>query len=186
MLLVTHPALPDNGPPYEVISDFVRTWNESGRTPRMVFTTIDGFLEMLHRDYADQAPVWRGDWADWWADGVASSAYETAINRSTEALLPSLDFLSTQVDNFDTELVEEAYRSTALYDEHTWGAYNSIFQPHSPLTRSQWNRKASFAYDGYTLTHELLARAGRQFAREITNCVPEGDAWRQRRGIKHT
>ncbi|HMW01534.1 MAG TPA: hypothetical protein PKE58_15465, partial [Acidobacteriota bacterium] len=55
-------------------------------------------------------PVWRGDWADWWADGVGSSAYETAIARNTEALLPAVDLLATQAGDLDPALIEEAYR----------------------------------------------------------------------------
>ena len=93
---VTHPARVDNGPPYDPLSDFVRRWNGADRSPRMEFVTVDDFLAILHERYGSHLPTWRGDWADWWADGVASSAYETALNRSTEAFLPALDLLATQ------------------------------------------------------------------------------------------
>lgn len=174
---ITHPALVDNGPPFEVISDFVRNWNEAGRSPRMEFITVDNFIATLHRRYADQLPTRRGDWADWWADGVASSAYETAVNRTTEALLPGLDLMAVQVNNLDLDLVEDAYRNVSLYDEHTWGAFSSVRQPYLPYTKAQWNGKAGFAYNGFTLTHELLAKAGRTFARRLTGVAPEGDSW---------
>lgn len=179
---ITHPALVDNGPPFEVISDFVRDWNEAGRAPRMEFITHADFIAMLHRRYANQLPTRRGDWADWWADGVASSAYETSLNRTTEALLPGLDLLATQTDALDPQLIEEAYHHISLYDEHTWGAFSSVNQPHLPFTKAQWNGKVGFAYDGFTLTHELLARAGRSFARDLTGVKPEGDAWQRWRG----
>jgi alpha-mannosidase len=175
---VTHPARVDNGPPYEPLSDFVRRWNESDRSPRMQFVTVDDFLAILHERYGSHLPTWRGDWADWWADGVASSAYETALNRSTEALLPALDLLAAQTEPQD-DLIEEAYRLVSLYDEHTWGAFASIRRPHSPFTQAQWNGKASFAYKGFSLTHELLARTGRQLARKLSGALPEGDVWRQ-------
>ncbi len=175
---VTHPALVDNGPPYEPLSDIVRTWNETGRTPRLVFTTLDGFLAMLNERYGSQAPVWKGDWVDWWADGVGTSAFETSVSRTAEALLPGLDLLATQVDGLDLSLIEEAYRQVLLYDEHTWGSFNSIGQPHSPFTKAQWNAKAGFAYNGYALTHESLAHAGRKLARQVTGRAPEGEVWR--------
>src|SRR5690606_8007866 len=54
-----------------------------------------------------------------------------------------------------------------------------IRRPHSPFTRANYNAKASYAYGGYGLTHELLAAGGRALAREITGVVPEGDAWRR-------
>lgn len=170
----TNPFLPDNGGPYGALADFVRDWNASGREPRIVFTTVDGFFAMLHEHAAGAAPTWRGDWTDWWADGVASSAYETSIARTTEALLPALDMLATQANSIDPLLVEQAYQSLALYGEHSWGAYNSVTQPHHPIVHAQFNHKAGYAYNGYALTHELLARGGRQFSRAAGQ-VPEGD-----------
>ncbi len=176
---ITHPARVDNGPPLPHMADFVRDWNASGREPQLIFTTIDGFAHMLHEDYGETLEEWRGDWADWWADGVGSSILETSLNRETEALLPLLDYLATQVDDADLGLIEEAWHLVSLYDEHTWGGFASIRRPHSPFTRANYNRKASFAYGGYGLTHELLADAGRKLARAVTGVTPEGEAWRR-------
>ena len=176
---ITHPARVDNGPPLAHMSDFVRDWNASGRQPRLIFTTLDGFADMLHREYADRLFSWSGDWADWWADGVGSSIYETSLNRNTEELLPVLDLLAAQVDGVDRDLIEEAYHLVSLYDEHTWGAFSSIRRPHSPFVRAQFNRKASYAYGGYGLTQELLADGGRKLASAITDKTPEGDTWRR-------
>ncbi len=176
---MTHPARVDNGPPLSHMSDFVRDWNAAGREPRLIFTTIDDFAKMLYEDYGESLDTWRGDWADWWADGVGSSIYETSLNRGTEELLPLLDFLAAQVDDADQKLIEEAYHLVSLYDEHTWGGFSSIRRPHSAFTRANFNRNASFAYGGYGLTHELLADAGRKLARDVTGVTPEGDAWRR-------
>ncbi len=176
---VTHPARVDNGPPLPNLAEFVRDWNAAGNMPAMRFVTIDEFTRLLHTRYGEQLPTWQGDWADWWADGVGSSAYETALNRSTEELLPVLDLLATRTDAVDAALLEEAYHLVSLYDEHTWGGFASIRRPHSPFTRANFNRKASFAYGGYGLTHELLATGGRQLARDLAGVPPEGDAWRR-------
>lgn len=176
---VTHPARVDNGPPLPNLSDFVKKWNDAGRTPRMEFVTVDEFARMLHTQYGNQLADWSGDWADWWADGVGSSMYETSLNRSTEELLPALDLLATQVNGLDPALVEEAYHLVSLYDEHTWGGFASVRRPHSPFTRANYNRKASYAYGGYGLTHELLAAGGRELAKSITNVAPEGEKWRR-------
>lgn len=176
---ITHPARVDNGPPLAHMSDFVKNWNESRREPRLVFTTLDDFAAMLHEKYGDTLDTWRGDWTDWWADGVGSSIYETSLNRNTEELLPVLDFLATQVDGVDLDLIEEAYHLVSLYDEHTWGGFASIRRPHSPFTRANYNRKASFAYEGYGTTHELLATSGRNLAKKLTGETPEGEAYRR-------
>ncbi|MBK8048055.1 MAG: PAS domain S-box protein [Anaerolineales bacterium] len=176
---VTHPARVDNGPPLPNLAEFVRNWNAAGHTPAMQFVTVDAFTRLLHSRYGAQAPTWQGDWADWWADGVGSSAYETSLNRATEELLPLLDLLATQTGALDPHLLEEAYHLVSLYDEHTWGGFASIRRPHSPFTRANFNRKAGFAYGGYGVTHELLAAGGRQLARDLVKVPPEGDAWRR-------
>jgi hypothetical protein len=176
---VTHPARVDNGPPLPDLAEFVRRWNAEGNTPQLAFVTVDEFTRVLHDRYGSQLPVWQGDWADWWADGVASSAYETSLNRATEELLPLLDLLATQTGALDPHLLEEAYHLVSLYDEHTWGGFASIRRPHSLFTRANFNRKASYAYGGYGLTHELLAAGGRQLARDLLQVPPEGDAWRR-------
>ncbi len=179
---VTHAARVDNGPPTDNLSEFVRDWNASGRTPRMELVTVDDFVNMVHARYGSQLFTWKGDWADWWADGPASSSYETALNRSTEELLPLVDLLSTQVngpDGLDEKLVEEAYNAVSLYDEHTWGGFASTRQPHSPFTRAIFNFKSGYAYRGYGLTHELLSDGGRALARQVTGVTPEGEKWRR-------
>ena len=176
---ITHPARVDNGPPLPHMGDFVRDWNAAGRQPPITFTTLDGFAQMLHEDYGETLADWRGDWTDWWADGVGSSIYETSLNRQTESLLPMLDLLATQVDDADLALIEEAYHLVSLYDEHTWGGFASIRRPHSPFTRANFNRKASFAYGGYGLTHELLADTGRALANKVAGVQAEGQTWRR-------
>ncbi len=53
-----------------------------------------------------------------------------------------------------------------LYDEHTWGSYNSIMYPSSSDARGQGYRKLLYAYDGAAATtrfwqaaqHDLGAR----------------------------
>ncbi|MCP4176427.1 MAG: hypothetical protein GY756_01565 [bacterium] len=176
---ITHPARVDNNPPFAPISDIISKWNEKHTDLKLEFITTDDFTDTLYNEYADKIPTWRGDWTDWWADGVASSSYETAVNRNTEALLPGLDLISTQVENIDSKLIQEAYHQVSLYDEHSWGSFASVRRPHSVLTRAQYNRKANFAYNGFALTHELLTKAGRKLAKQISNVIPEGEQWRR-------
>ena len=176
---ITHPARVDNNPPFAPISDIICKWNEKHSNPKLEFVTADDFTNILYNDYADKIPIWKGDWTDWWADGVASSSYETAVNRNTEALLPELDLISTQVEDVDSKLIQEAYHQVSLYDEHSWGSFASVRRPHSVFTHAQYNRKANFAYNGFALAHELLTKAGRKLAKQISNVTPEGEQWRR-------
>jgi alpha-mannosidase len=165
----THPMRVDNGPPDRRMADFVHRWNEDGRTPRIVFTTPGAFGAWFAERHGDELETRRGDWVDWWSDGVGSSAYETGVNRTTHELLLASELLAAWTraeggDGWDTERVARAYEHATLYDEHTWGAFASIAAPDSLFTKAQWNRKSFFAYDAAMETHDVLARAARAFA----------------------
>src|SRR5207253_11440182 len=49
--------------------------------------------------HGDDLETRRGDWVDWWSDGVASSAYETGVNRTTHELLLAADRKSTRLNS---------------------------------------------------------------------------------------
>ncbi|MGH2562203.1 MAG: hypothetical protein ACRDJH_24345, partial [Thermomicrobiales bacterium] len=175
----THPIRVDNGPPDRRMVEFVREWNAQGRTPRIAFTTPTAFGTMLREHHGDQLPTYRGDWLDWWADGVASSAYETGVSRATHEQLLMAETLGAwhAADGrqiWTAERAAHAYEQTTLYDEHTWGAFASIAAPQSLWTKGQWSRKGNFAYTGSAEALDLLARASRTLAEQLAEPGVEG------------
>ena len=175
----THPIRVDNGTPDARMPNFARDWNAAGRTPRIVFTTPSKFGEIMHSRYADQLPTWRGDWLDWWSDGVASSAYETGVSRAAHEVLSQAEALGAWLRAqgrmpWTTERAAHVYEQATLYDEHTWGAFASIAAPSSLWTKTQWNRKAAFAYTASGEAHDLLARGANVLARTVAKPGPEG------------
>ncbi|MGH7912253.1 MAG: hypothetical protein ACREOV_11065, partial [Candidatus Dormibacteraceae bacterium] len=117
----THPVRVDNGPPGLQIADFVRDWNARGRSPRLVLTTPSAFGSMLAERHGATIPVRRGDWTDWWADGVASSAFETGLNRQTHALLGAAGTAESWLRQrgrqaWNRERFDAAYEQATLYD----------------------------------------------------------------------
>ena len=162
----THPMRVDNGPPDRRLADFVRRWNDEGRSPRIAFSTPSELADLLR---TRELPTWRGDWTDWWSDGVGSSAYETGVNRTTHELLLAAEAIAAWLsaegrDGWDAARVAAAYEQATLYDEHTWGAFASIAAPSSLFTRAQWSRKSSFAYEAAMEAHDVLARSARALA----------------------
>ena len=128
----THPMRVDNGPPDRRMADFVQRWNDEGRTPRIAFSTP---TELARPAWGrGDLPTRRGDWTDWWSDGVGSSAYETGVNRSTHELLLAAEAIGAWLtaegrSGWDAVRVAAAYEQATLYDEHTWGAFASIAAP---------------------------------------------------------
>ena len=39
----------------------------------------------------------RGEWMDWWCDGVGSTAYETAVSRQSHQVLGMAETLSSWI-----------------------------------------------------------------------------------------
>ena len=175
----THPIRVDNGPPDPRMPDFVRDWNDQGRTPRIAFTTPAAFNRMLRERYADSLPTLRGDWLDWWADGVASSAYETGVSRGTHEQLLAAELMGSWLARegrapWSAERAAHVYEQATLYDEHTWGAFASISAPSALWTKTQWNRKASYAYAASAEALDMVAASARALAESVATPGVEG------------
>ena len=165
----TNPIRVDNGYPDSNLYDFIRAWNDAGKTPRMELITVSELNRILREQYADKLVTWRGDWLDWWCDGVASSAFETGLNRGTHEIMHSAETIGAWLHalgkkGWDVERLIKTYESMTLYDEHTWGAFSSIESPNGLFSRSQWNKKAGYAYHASAEAHDILARASRELA----------------------
>ena len=174
---VTNAASPDNGFPTEELPDFVERWNAEGRHPRLEIATIDQAFDRLQASTSagPPPPTLTGDWPDYWADGVGSTAYETAIARSGERLIPVADMLNALHPGAQSEALDQAVQDITLYDEHTWGAYCSTDLSQSPFTRFQWSWKTERAQQGFATALEALTTAARSHARSVTGQKVEGD-----------
>ncbi len=168
----TNPTRVDNGPPDIRLYDFVRDWNAAGKTPRMELITVSDLNRILRQHYANSLPTMQGDWTDWWSDGVASSAFETGLNRGTHEVLASSEMIGAWLaaegqQGWSVSRLDNTYESATLYDEHTWGAFSSIEAPDGLFSRSQWNKKSGFAYHASAEAHDILARTARSFAAQL-------------------
>lgn len=175
----THPIRVDNGPPDPRMPAFVAEWNARGNKPRIAFTTPSAFGELLRERYGDTLPTWRGDWLDWWSDGVASSAYETGMNRTTHEVIAEAEAIGAWLTGegarpWEADRAAHLLEQATLYDEHTWGAFASIERPQDRWVKAQWNRKANFAYTASSEAHDLLARGATAFTETVASFGPEG------------
>lgn len=133
------------------LADTVRAWNERYETPRLRLATFTEYFSEYHRRHGATAPAARGDGGAYWEDGAASSARETALNRATHELHSTAEKLHAWIRGIDpthpypTAPLAAVLRDSLLYDEHTWGAYNSITDPDSQFVKGQWKIKSSFA-----------------------------------------
>jgi alpha-mannosidase len=165
----------DNCPPGRQLPDRVKEWNERFVSPKLRLATMREFFEQMEKRYGPTLPVHKLGWPDYWTDGVASTAFETGLNRiahneiltaeKVSALAARLDPSGTFA--FPSGEIRAGQASSMLYDEHTWGAYNSIDAPWSELVRGQWASKSGFAYDARETSRTLLRRGMEALVRRI-------------------
>jgi alpha-mannosidase len=162
----------DNGPPDEQLSDLVRQWNAMYASPRLVISTMTEFFEAFEKRYGETLPVYDGELTPYWEDGAYSTARESMTNQAASARLEQAEtFWALRTlprgwasmpdipDAFPADRFREAWRSVLLFNEHTWGSWNSITAPESEFTKSQWATKAAFAMEAERRSNELLDQA---------------------------
>ena len=146
MVQVRYTVGGDNGPPDPRLPDVVRAWNEEYASPRFAIATTQELFEEFERKYGSALPVRTGDLTPYWEDGAASTARELAENRNTAEQLSQTETLYAMLNPaaFAPGLFSAAWRGVHLFDEHTWGASNSISDPDSPDVKAQWDYKLAF------------------------------------------
>jgi hypothetical protein len=160
MVHVRH-CLGDNGAPDVHFADTVKQWNATYAYPKLVIATTGEMFRDFEQRHGSKLPVARGDFTPYWEDGAASSARETALNRASADRLTQAETLLAlrNPDGYQAGDFWQAWRNVVLYDEHTWGAHNSISQPDEPFVKSQWAIKQAFALQADEQSRKLLDAA---------------------------
>ncbi|MCB0283088.1 MAG: hypothetical protein KDF60_10945 [Calditrichaeota bacterium] len=151
----------DNGPPDEKLAGFVKEWNSKYQSPELIIATTAEMFRDFESEYAGTIPSVKGDFTPYWEDGAASSALETSINRDNAERLVQAEKIWSMLDpeNYPADEFLEAWRNVILYDEHTWGSWNSISEPEVDFTLQQWKIKQKFAQDAERQSKKLLQDA---------------------------
>ncbi len=151
----------DNGPVDPTLPDFVKDWNETFESPRLVIDTADAMFAEFERRYGARLPVKSGDMTPYWEDGAVSSAGEEALVRASARRLVQAETIWALRDpaRFAAKEAAEAWRNVLLWHEHTWGAADSISQPDRPDVVAQWLYKRQFAVEADKRSSALLQAA---------------------------
>ena len=150
----------DNGPTDPDLCDLVMEWNRKFETPVIRISTVSEAFGEFAEKHGEEIPSVRGAFTGYWEDGAASSAKETALNRQAAGnadIINSLAVITGMREEISGE-VDELWRKVMLFDEHTWGSWNSISEPEDPFTLSQWAIKSSFAREAALSSQMLIER----------------------------
>lgn len=149
----------DNGPVDPDLPAFVKAWNERYVSPSLVIATASRMFHEFERRWGKRLPSFAGDLTPYWEDGALSTLRELGIVRRVSEQLVQTEALACMrpVRGNIRDTLEAAWRNVALFDEHTWGAHNSIGEPESPFVVAQWKVKQQYALDAERQSAGLVA-----------------------------
>ncbi|HSQ76918.1 MAG TPA: glycoside hydrolase family 38 C-terminal domain-containing protein, partial [Bacteroidota bacterium] len=155
----------DNSPPSTISCDHIRRWNETYEWPKLRSATMHEFLEWVEQAHNTTLPVYRAAWPDWWTDGYGCAVRETAAGRQTQADLIVNQGLLSMAQLFGAELPASVFQQLSsvadnlhFYNEHTFGAAESISDPLAENTQTQWSEKSSYVWQA-VMQSRLLREA---------------------------
>jgi len=156
----------DNSPPATIECDLVKAWNEQYAWPKLRLSTSHEFPEYVAKEHGAELEVHRQAWPDWWTDGFGSAARETAASRETESgmqvnygLLTMATLLGARVSSPTLQRAAAVQDDLLFYQEHTFGAAESIDDPLAENTQVQWGEKQSYAWKAVMNSHLLREEA---------------------------
>lgn len=117
----------DNCPLDADIPDAVKAWNEQYAFPHLTIAGAHEIMATIERDYGDRLPVVKGDYTEYWTDGLGTAARLTGSNRNAKERLAQAETLWTMLrpgKPAPRAEFDEAWRQIALGSEHTWCAEN--------------------------------------------------------------
>ena len=139
----------DNSPPGQLCCRIIRDWNaKHGRTVHVRTATQAEFFLHLEQ-HARNLPVHRGEWTDWWSEGVAATPQDTLVFRNAQRTRHLLDLLDPA-----QRIVGPARRAALddklmLYAEHTFGYSHTALS--TLLTHQVFMRKTQHAVEADAL-----------------------------------
>jgi hypothetical protein len=152
----------DNSPPSMHETELIQKWNEHYAWPHLRSATVHEFLEKVEKEYSDKLPVYRAAYPDWWTDGFGSAARESAASRSTQSDMITIEGMlsmaSLSGDEYIPELHDEIRRiheNLLFYNEHTFGAAESIWDHTCENSEVQWAEKQAYVWDALKNTQMM-------------------------------
>lgn len=165
---VDNAAIPPHGE-----APAIEAWNKEFEFPKLIVATDADYFNYVEKQFADRLPVYRGDCGAYWEDGVGSTMHATILNRETQRVLPAGETAAALATIFEprnrypAEDFRGAWKNVMFYNEHTWGAHNSIAQPGRQFVERQWEIKENYATRANLDARNLLARGCNRLAQQI-------------------
>lgn len=146
----------DNSPPSIKACDIVEKWNKKYLWPKLRLSVASEFMSYIEKNESNHLETEKVAWPDWWTDGFGSAMNETKISRNTHAemianqgLLSMAAVLGSSIPDELLADIDKCYENLLFYDEHTFGAAESISDPATENSINQWSQKSSYVWSAF-------------------------------------
>ena len=138
------------------LPDAVRSWNKEYAYPHLVISSAHDIMHMIEERYGDRLPEVRGDFSEYWTDGLGTAARQTRMCLNARERLVQAETVWPMLrpgepaprDDFD-----EAWRNIVMCTEHTFATEN----PGEPYFQDAiWRGKQRYFQEAEFRSQSLL------------------------------
>lgn len=148
----------DNAPPNTNILRTVESFNEAyGNEIKMHMVTIEELYSLIKNEIKD-APTYKGDLNDWWANGVGSTPYAVKHYKEAQRMYHLCERLNKKANAAKENFTRMAEDNLLLYAEHTWGHSSTITNPYDTMVQNLDIRNTSYASKAHESSAKNLNR----------------------------
>ena len=149
-------AMADNTPIDADLPDAVKSWNEEYAFPHLIIASATEIMQTFENKYGARLPVLKGDFTEYWTDGLGTAAKQTGMNRSSKERLIQAETLWAMIHPGEPSPqsdFEEAWRNVIMGTEHTWCYMDPSKQP---ITNDILNVKFGYFQKAEELSKSLM------------------------------
>ena len=140
-------SLWDNCPLDADVPYAVQEWNSKYAYPKIKICGGHEIMSMIEEKYGKDLPVVKGDYTEYWTDGLGTAARLTAMNRNAKERVSQAETLWSMLADGHAaprEEMDEAWRYIILGSEHTWCFEN----PSEPFFQEAiWKVKQAYFHE---------------------------------------
>ena len=140
------------------LPEAVKQWNTTYAYPKLIIAGSKEILQAYEKKYSGIIPSYKGDFTEFWTEGLGSDARRVACSRIGKENLIQAETLWALLDRkkeIPAQEFHEDWENLLLAAEHTWGAQN----PGTPLAEKIEANKGAYFENAEKISNDLIAKA---------------------------
>lgn len=140
------------------LPEAVKEWNTKYAYPKLQIAGAKEILHAYETKYSNIIPNYKGDFTEYWTDGLGSDARRVALSRKAKEDLVQAEALWAMLNKKAKAPItqfQQGWENLLLAAEHTWGCQ----VPGTPLAKQVEGRKAANFENAALISTALIAKA---------------------------